>query len=187
MRRASSADTSVGVDRFRRQGAGSLSTRPGLRPNMTPPLWPMRKRQEADRSRALRTLEDHDFLGRIALRWRHRALCLRRPHQRRKVPRLCRASSDADPVPRRHRHHGQSELPQDRRSSTSHRSSGSQPTVPARLRPRPRSNRIALRQTQKRAAQNGAPNRRRPLGRDRDRPQRLLARRMLQLPQECRI
>jgi transposase len=39
----------------------------------------MRKRQEADRSRALRTLEDHDFLGRITLRRRHRALCLRRP------------------------------------------------------------------------------------------------------------
>jgi transposase len=34
----------------------------------------MRKRQEADRSRALRTLEDHDFPGRIALRRCHRAL-----------------------------------------------------------------------------------------------------------------
>ena len=57
----------------------------------------------------------------------------------------------------------------------------------AMKQPRSRSNRTALRQTQKRVAQNGAPNRRRPLGRDRDRPQRLPARRMLQLPQECRI
>ncbi|WP_352538869.1 transposase [Mesorhizobium sp. M0029] len=43
--------------------------------------------------RPARALENPDLPGRVALRQTHRTMCLRRPHQRRMLPRLCASAT----------------------------------------------------------------------------------------------
>jgi DDE superfamily endonuclease len=62
--------------------------------------------------RAARSLAHADLPRRPALRPAHRPLHLRRPDQRRVLPRLCRTAARPGPQARRHRHHGQSRQPQ---------------------------------------------------------------------------
>src|SRR5579883_961317 len=57
---------------------------------------------------ATRPLADADVPWRLALRPSHRALPVRRSHQRRMLPRLCSAGSRSAASAGRHRHHGQS-------------------------------------------------------------------------------
>ena len=52
------------------------------------------------------------FLGALRCDQPHRSLRLRRPDQRRMLPRLCRTAARSSPQARRHRHHGQSRQPQ---------------------------------------------------------------------------
>ena len=84
-------------------------------------------RRAAGRQGPARPLEDRDLPRRLAQRPHRRALPVRRPDQRRALPRLRRAVPRPDPQARRHRRPRQSRLPQ-RQSRAQARS---EPPAPA--------------------------------------------------------
>jgi hypothetical protein len=118
-------------------------------------------------------------------------LRLRRADQRPVLPRLCRAATRARARTRRHRHHGQSRIPQIGRRPATHPRSRSKAPVPAALLARPQPDRAGLRQDQALDENRPEANRRRdlatrwPTRRDHrtSRVRQLLRKRRIRFPQ----
>ena len=96
-------------------GAAGLRRRDRCRHQHGPPLRPLPARPTPGRPGASRPLEEHDLC-----RWPHqprlpRPLRPRRPDERRRLPGLDRADVGTEAEAGRHRDHGQSSRPQDRR------------------------------------------------------------------------
>lgn len=83
--------------------------------------------------RSPRPLEDDDLHRRPAAVRHGGAEAARRPDERTSLPRLCRAGSRTRASARRHRGHGQSSGPQDRRRARGHREGRGAAPLPAAI------------------------------------------------------
>src|ERR1700722_15262100 len=84
------------------------------------------------------------------------ALPVRRAHQRRALPRLCRTVPRADAEAGRRRDPRQSRLPQGKGGAQGDPGGRSPPRLPAEILPRPQPHRAGLRQVQNSAAKGGS-------------------------------
>ena len=144
-------------------------------------------RRTAGRRCPARQVEDHHLPGSFAPRRSPSTLSVRRPHQRRKVPRLCRAGARRDAQTGRCRRSRQSGGSQEQGGTPSHPQGWCSPDLPAQILSRSQSDRASLRQAQDAVAKNGCPRRRGSLHCHRRTARKLHITRMRQLPRKRRV
>lgn len=148
-------------------------------------LWSCSSWPAPGRFRTSRILDDQHLPRRHAPRCNHCAMRDRRPDQRRDLHSLFRAVPGSDPGRGRHRHHGQSQLPQGQHRAHCDRDCRRVPPLPAALQSRSQFHRTGLRQAQGAASQSRRSHRQDIMGHRQSTSPALQPDRMRQLLQRC--
>ena len=160
-------------------------THPWTKTNM--PLRLGAARAQTGRQGPSRTLENLDVPGRSAVRSGRGALSLRRPDQRRALPRLRHEVPDPGPQARRYRRGRQSRLAQRQGRAQRDPIRRRPPPLPPQIFARPQSDRAGLRQAEDPRPKGRAKDLRRGFGRPQKRPRRSRTKRMRKLSPARRL